>query len=676
MAVERLEIIHRAPYAGDQDFGAAGPYERIDAVAHYAVDPSLPSNDRITDLHLAKRSDGKVRFTGDVTLLVPQGAANGALLVNFPNRGNRTATRTFNRAPFELVPTDEIDPGDGFLMRQGWSVAFCGWQWDAPKPGPRMGITPPSVPDEARRPDGNMQLRIHPDEETAAYPLTDHHVGSIGQHRSIPARDLEDAGARLLVRASMYAQAEEVPRTRWQFARDENGTAVPDAEWVRLDGGFQPGLVYDLIYVPRDCPVVGAGLLAMRDLAAFLRRHPTSPVAGKAAHVIGEGISQCGRLMRTFLGLGLNTAEDSGPAYDGLLIHIAGGRRGEFNTRYGQPSVQPTPAFGHLFPFADLPTTDPTSGRVAGLLDQQRAAGNLPKIFQTDTSAEYWRGDASLAHIAPDGSGDLELPAEMRRYLYASTQHTPGDLPFADVSPFGSHGSNWFNVVDYRPLHRAALANLLAWIRDDAEPPDSVYPRLSDGTAVTRAEAVERLADIPGLALPDVELLPGIRPLDLGSLADRGIGTFPARPTATAYPAFVAAVDADGNELGAVRMPDIEVPVATHTGFNVRHERSGGAGQLLEYVGLTLPFPGHTEDRAETGDPRSAISERYARRDDYLARVRTAATGLVEQRLLLEEDIDICIDLAAERYDACLALSSSALQRSTKRPAGDVTQSV
>jgi hypothetical protein len=131
------------------------------------------------------------------------------------------------------------------------------------------------------------------------------------------------------------------------IADDEAGTAVSDPEWVRLEGGFQPGLVYDLMYVPRDCPVVGAGLIAMRDLAAFLRRHPASPLAGKVDHVIGEGISQCGRLMRTFLGLGLNTAEDGGPSYDGLLIHVAGGRRGEFNMRYGQPSVQPTPAFGH-----------------------------------------------------------------------------------------------------------------------------------------------------------------------------------------------------------------------------------------------------------------------------------------------------------------------------------------
>jgi hypothetical protein len=654
MAVARFEMIRREPYATNADFGGSGPYERIDAIAHYAVDPTLPGNDRITDLSLAERKHGKVEFTGDVTLLVPRGKANRALLVNFPNRGNRTATRLFNRAPFELVPTDEIDPGDGFLMRHGWTVAFCGWQWDAPKPGPRMGITPPQVPPRVRNPDGNMHLRIQPNEVTAAYPLTDHHVGSIGQHRPIAARNVSDAEARLLVRPSMYGEAEEISRNRWQFARDELGAPVADAEWVRLEGGFQPGLVYDLIYVPRDCPVAGAGLLAMRDLAAFLRRHPASPLAGNVDHVIGEGISQCGRLMRTFLGLGLNTAEDGGPAYDGLLIHVAGGRRGEFNMRYGQPSVQPTPAFGHLFPFADDPTHDPASGRTAGLLDLQRAAGNVPKIFQTDTSAEYWRGDASLAHIAPDASRDLELPREVRRYLYGSTQHTPGALPFADLSPFGSHGSNWFNVVDYRPLHRAGLMSLLAWIRDGNEPPASVYPRLSDGTAVTRAQVVERLAKIPGLVPPVVDLLPGVRPLEVGRLADRGIGTFPARPVGPPYLAFVAALDADGNETGAVRMPDVEVPIATHTGFNVRHPRSGGAGQLLEYVGLTVPFPRGAAERVGTGDPRPAIAERYGGRSDYLARVRAAARRLTAERLLLEEDIELCVDLAAERYDACM----------------------
>ena len=80
MAVAEFEIIRREPYAANEDFGGSGPYERIDAIAHYAADPTLPGNDRIIDLSLAERKDGKVNFTGDVTLLVPRGKANRALL--------------------------------------------------------------------------------------------------------------------------------------------------------------------------------------------------------------------------------------------------------------------------------------------------------------------------------------------------------------------------------------------------------------------------------------------------------------------------------------------------------------------------------------------------------------------------------------------------------------------
>ena len=656
MAVERLEITRREPYLDGRAFPGGGAYERVDALAHYAVDPEHAANRRIVDLDLAPRGDdGRVRFSGDVTLLLPAAGGNRALLLEAPNRGNRILTRSFNRAPFELVPTDHIDPGDGFLMRHGWTLGWCGWQWDVPKPSPRLGLAAPRVPAAALGDDTPMQLRLQPDRPTPCFALTDHHVGSIGNHRPIPARDAGDPAARLLVREHLHAAPETIPRERWRFARDDDGAPVADAAHVWLDGGFRPGLIYDLLYTPAECPVTGAGLLALRDLAAFLRRDARSPLAGRVDHVIGEGISQCGRLLRSFLHLGLNADESREPAFDGLLVHIAGGRRGEFNHRYAQPSVQPTPGFGQLFPFADAPQHDPLTGREAGLLDAQRAAGCMPRIVYTDTSAEYWRGDAALAHLQLDGARDAEPPPGVRRYLFAGTQHGPGVLPFADVSMFGSHGSNAFNVVDYRPLLRAALANLLAWVRAGVEPPPSVFPRVADGTAVTRDAAIAALAGIPGLALPAPDRLPAIFPLDLGPDAARGIGRFPAGRTGPAYPALVSAVDTDGNETGGVRMPDISVAVATHTGFNVRHPDSGGAGQILEYVGLTLPFPRDDAARGAAGDPRASIASRYAGRDDYLARVRDAAAALVADRLLLAEDVEVCVAIAAERWDACTA---------------------
>ena len=419
---------------------------------------------------------------------------------------------------------------------------------------------------------------------------------------------------------------------------------VPDDHHVWLEGGFQAGRIYDLIYAPAALPVAGAGLLALRDFGAWLRRSPDSPVAGRVDHFLLEGQSQTGRALRHFLWLGLNADESGRPVYDGVLAHIAGARRGEFNQRHAQPSVQPTPGFGHLPPFDD-----------AGLLERQRHAGGVPRIMFTDTSSEYWRGDASLTHLDGDAGGDLDPPPEVRRYLFASTQHGPGMPPFARLSIFGSHGANCFNLVDYRPLYRAALMNLLAWVADRREPPPSSVPRVDGGTAAERQAVLDALAAIPALALPAAGELPSLHPLDLGAGASRGIGTWPARVTGPARPCRVAAVDADGNERAGVAMPDVTVPVATHTGFNPRHPESGGAGQILEYMGSTLPFPVDEDARRATGDPRPSIAARYRDRDDYLARVREAADRLVAQHWLLPEDVAVCVDIAGARYDACLA---------------------
>ena len=667
MALTRLEIVRREPFVGGRGFGEAGPYERIDAVAHYAVDPAHPANAAIVDLERAERDgDAMVRFSGDATFLVPvdPGRANRALLFEVPNRGNRLAMRSFNMAPFDLMPTDEIPVGDGFLFERGWCVAWCGWQWDVPHPSVRLGLRAPGVPPANRNPAGRMQLRIQPDRAADTFTLTDHHVGSVGNHAPIPPLDPADPEAALFVREHLFDTPVRVPRERWTFAREDGDAALPGPGGVTLAGGFEAGRIYDLVYTPAACPVVGAGLLAVRDLAAWTRGSADSPAAGRVDHVIAKGVSQCGRFLRTFLHAGLNRDEAGERVFDGVHVHVAGGRRGEFNHRYGQPSVQPTPSLGHRFPFADEPQTDPGSGRREGLLDRLRAGGCLPKIVYTDTSAEYWRGDAGLAHhdleagparIAEGGANagaDIEPPAEVRRYLFAGTQHGPGVLPFTDRSMFGSRGANRFNAVDYRPLLRAALENLRAWIADGVEPPANVFPRAGEGTAARREAVLDALAAIPGFALPRPDRLPSLAPMDLGEHADEGVPALPARFAGAPYPSPVSAVDADGNETGGLRMPDVSVPVATHAGFNPRHPECGGDGQLLEYLGSTVPLARTAAERAAASDPRPSVAERYASRDAYLAEVRGAAERLVASRHLLAGDVELCLSLAAERYDA------------------------
>ena len=622
MTVTDIDIHSRDLYCDGKKFGDELTYERIDGVVKYAVDPEDPANAAITDLENATRdTDGLVRFSGDFTILAPLEGGNGAALLDVPNRGGRVAPRLFNLAPF---PEDSnvIEAGDGYLLGRGWTVAFCGWQWDVPRESGRMGLSAPLVTE----PDGGrMQLRFQIPSNQDELLLTDQHVGLGPNHVTIPPAILHDPNAELLVRDTPYGAATLVPRDQWTLEEDR----------VRAAKGFQAGKIYDLLYIPGQCPVVGTGLIAMRDFAVWLKGS-TSPVS-PVKHVIGEGLSQCGRFLRTFLYNGLNVDEEEKQAFDGLLVHVAGGRRGEFNHRYAQPSVQPTPSFGHLFPHADDSQTDPT-GTTAGLLDAQRERGGVPKIFYTDTSAEYWRGDAGLTHVELETQEDVPFPENVRRYLFASTQHSPGTLPQLSESKYGPTG-NGLNIIDYRPLIRAALSNLLAWVKDDLEPPPSVYPCVSDGTAVTRPQLLGSLTEIVGLALPSSAGLNRIRPLELGSASETGIAWLPFNSVGKPYESIVSSVNEDGNEIAGIAMPDISVPIGTHTGFNPRHPRSGGVGQLVEYVGSTQFFEA------------DEIERRYGDRSTYLRLIREAAEKLVQERYLLVGDVELCVDIAMERYD-------------------------
>jgi hypothetical protein len=215
-------------------------------------------------------------------------------------------------------------------------------------------------------------------------------------------------------------------------------------------------------------------------------------------------------------------------------------------------------------------------------------------------------------------------------------------------------------MVDGATALRAFLINLDRWVSDGVEPPPSTFPRLADGTAITREAALEQLSGLPGLSLLDQELLPRLRRLDLGPQAAEGIARRPAE-VGEAYPSYVAAVDADGNEVVGIRVPDVSVPVATHTGWVPRDPSTGGAGQLLDMMGTTLPFPRTPAERQARGDPRRSITERYRDRDDYVAKARAAAEALAAERYILAEDIDLAVDLAVQRYDALApALASQA----------------
>ncbi len=643
MPVVSVDIKKRQPFADGITFGATGDYERIDGVLGFAVDPHSAANSAIVDLEYAPvDGDGCVRFESDFTLVAPRDTSkgNGRVIVEIVNRGRRRTIAFFNRGPTPAIDSDAIPEGDGFLLRHGYSVLSIGWQWDVYRSNALMGLDAPGISINGQPVTGQACVEMRPNRNETTRLLANR------EHKPYPVADTDDPSAMLLVRDWEDGPDTVIPRSQWRFA---------DPEHITLESGFEPGKIYYAIYTAANPVVVGCGMLAIREAATWLR----NPAGDAAVHngyerVYGHGVSQCGRLLRHMLYLGLNRDQDGNPVFDGLLPHVAGGRMGEFNHRFAQPSCQSNPGFGHQFPFADDTLTDPLTEQTDGLLRRLRELNAVPRVIYTDSAAEYWRGDAALTHIDSAGVLDLDSAPETRRYLFAGTQHLPGAPELmVGQGPDGSTGGHPYNAVDYIPLLRAALVNLDRWVTEGVEPPPNTHPRLQDGTANTQAEYLAGSPAVPHRNLPDINRLWRIREIDAGPDAERGIAAYPVRE-GRAYPQLVPASDADGNDLAGIRLPDLTVPVGTHTGWNLRHPDTGAPDQLMSMQGSTHWFPATEAQRNAASDPRPSLEKRYASREDYASRVRDAATKLAEDRYLLAEDIDLVVNSCLERYDCAM----------------------
>ena len=627
MAVERIEILSEEPYADGRKFGDAGPFELIRATVHYAVNPELEDHLRITDLGLAPRgSDGCVRFSGDLVLISPSdpSAGNGALVIDVPNRGRSLLPGSLNRTPPEFSLTDPLHPGDGFLFCRGFSVASVAWQWNAPDSPTLLQFAAPEALDGDGHPiSGEAITDLRPSEPLASMPIE--HLSQPGY----PVSEHEDGRARLYVRDFEDDEPREIPRERWRFARATADGPVPSARDLWLEGGFAPGRIYEIVYPTDRSPVVGAGLLAFRDAALFLRqwRHGYE-------RVHGFGISQSGRFLRHLLYLGLNRDPDapSERAFDGVHIHVAGGIRGEFNRRYGQPSQLFLAGPIHEFPHADVMRQDSLTGARDGLLQRSDEQGVTPKVVATNTSWEYWRGDASLIDIDPATGEDVPAHPQSRHYLLAGTQHGPGQAAPTDSFYLTADRSMYrHNAVDHSPLMRAALVNLDRWAAGESDPSPTNVPSLANGTAMARDEALSQLSD--RVTPVDAERLSRVRTVDWTTLP----------PVEGAeYRGYVSALDDDGNEVAGLRLPDLTQPLGLHTGWNPRHPDTGGEDLTSHFVGLTQWFS------------REEILSRYGDKASYLDRVRSDAEQLAAQCIILDEDVELVVQNCADRWDVAV----------------------
>ena len=524
MTVTNLEIKETTEFHNGKCWGSSGPYEKIDGIIHFAVDPSIPANFGIVDLDKAAlNEEGKIPFSSDFTLVTPLNQEPERILIDVTNRGRKKAFQDFNMSDTTGILGHDIDPGDGFLFKFGFGILSLGWQFDVYRKNGLLGMKAPLVLENGNPVVGTNSVEIRPTAKVKDFLLADR------THKPYPSASLSKKEASLLVRDWEDGPDTLIPSSEWSFAKDHLNTPYPSKEHVFLKSGFQPGKIYNFIYQATGAVVTGTTLLSVRDTGSWIRHSRQNPFFKKPPrYLYAYGVSQTGRLLRHFIYAGMNIDENGHQVYDGILPHVAGGRRGNFNHRFGQPSQQSATGFGHLFPFTDRNLNDPYSSKKEGLQDEQRARGGLPKLIYTNTSAEYWRGDGSLSHMDPSGCCDQSLPNNARTYMFSGTQHGAGSIePAKANSPKLLLEAYKSNIVDYRPLLRGALSNLISWVENGKNPPPSCTPSLDDGTAICRSDAISSMPSIPGQDLPNPDHLWKIRAIDLGEKTAIGIARYP-----------------------------------------------------------------------------------------------------------------------------------------------------
>ncbi len=594
-AVVRVEVTART------DLGKTG-YEQIVGRLHYEIDPALPGNAIIADVGLAPaNAAGRVSFSSDLRLLKPRDAArsNGAAWFEIPNRGGKAS-----------LPAA--------MMQQGFTLVNVGWEFDVSDKKDALRLEVPRAKNKDGSPiRGVVSAQFTPDKKSEEVSFSD--------LIEYPPVDIKGPGSKLIVRTqAAFPGGAEVPRAKWRFSNNR----------LHLDGGFVPGRTYELFYLSEAPPVAGLGYAAIRDAVAWLKHDATSLAPVKQAYAFGS--SQCGRFLRDFVYLGFNTDEQNRMALDGVMAHVAGGGRLVLNQRWATPRDL---ASFHTasYPFADSAQRDPISGQSEGVIDNPRVK-HAPKIFYTNTAAEYWGGGrvAALTHTNVEGTRDIPFPDNVRSYFFAGTSHGPAPFPPTATAKDGL-------LAD--PINASATVNALRWamhrwVAEGTAPPPSVYPKLSDGTLTPVAEI--RFPKVPGITAPKTVKAGGrVRNPQLPDGAGEGTG----------LPLLVPQVDTDGNDLGGILMPDLAVPLGTAAGWVFRPKSTGSPHELVMLRGAWVPLAPTQAQREKMNDPRPSLEERYASKDEFMAKVKAAIKKLIKQRLMLDDDLEPQLKQAGERWD-------------------------
>jgi len=644
-------------------------YEQVSGRAFGELDPADARNAIIQDIRLGLEKDGRARYVATFVITKPVNLAqaSGMMWHDVPNRGRPKA----------------IDPLERRFGDVGLSSAWQGDNAGATANGTRMGVGTNhwlQLP-VAQNPDGTPVTGL-----VFARIVNRAGPGSqalIVQTNPVPYKpaSLDTRQATLVSRTGesmegVVSGESVIPATDWAWARCGTDTpfpGVPDPAQICLKGGFDPAKLYQVVYTARDPYVLGMGFAAWRDVGAFFKHARAddsgtpNPLAARITHSIARGVSQSGNYLRGWLHLGFNQAEDGRQVHDGLWPIIAG-RRIALNFRWAQPDgVLELYQAGGEGPQWWGPYPDPRRGLpTAGILDRCTATRTCPKIIEHFGAAEIWALKLGPEWVGTDAKEDIPLPANVRRYYIASTNHGGGaggfdtSLPGVGLPKTGANcpGNNYgTGLLPANPLPHAETANALLvhfrnWVMRGTAPPPSRYPLMkpvkADGSPAPSELAEPHKAamgfpTIPGLRatapepgfinpMLDYDWGPQFNPVD-GS----GVPTKVPPPIKQVIKMLVPRVNADGNEIGGVPLVLLDAPLGTYLGWNIAAD-GFHKGQLCNYVGGMVPFAKTAQERQASGDPRPSLQERYRDHAGYVAAVGKAIANAQAQGFLLPED--------------------------------------
>jgi hypothetical protein len=637
ITITRIE----SPTFEGQSFGTVGPYEKLVGRVAGEIDPSDPHNSVITDVSLAPRNaGGKVEYETDIMILRPidRSKGNHKVWYELTNRGSVVAFHQLNDASSGgNDPTKAASAGNGFLMQQGYSILFSGWDTTVAPDGNRFTMKAPI----AVNPDGSpiigtaMEEFVVDDSTTTNGPLT------------YPAATLDKTKATLTMRVRYEDQPILVAADKWDYT-NEDGISI---KLVGDRTPFKQGTLYEFIYQAKNPVVSGVGFAAIRDLASFVRGAQTddngnaNPLNGEAMAVYTVCVSQPCRTMHDFVLLGFNADEDGKQAVDGILNWIGGSSGIYMNYRFAQPFRTHRQHIARWFPefqgpFTNQVTLDPVSGKTDGRLARCLATKTCPKIFEVNSANEYWAKDMAVGFVDDAGRDLPDEPANVRSYFIASLPHQGG----IGATDRGMCQQNRNPLVANAVL-RALLVAMDQWVSNGIEPPARRIPRVADGTLVPPLpQARQGFPEIPGVKYNGRMHTGDL--LDYGAQFDKGILTIvPPRLVGMPYPALVPSTDPDGNDIAGIRLPEVAVPLATYTGWNLRAFPAGGDDGCDQF-GQQIDFARTKTERIANADPRPSLEERYPSHADYVKAVTSAANGLARDRLLLEEDVQVYVKKA------------------------------